>query len=56
MKKYFEYEFNNKIRNKLLKYYEDSNLNQHEYDSILKSKLKLFRVKNKSLLGMPKTQ
>jgi SAM-dependent methyltransferase len=46
MKKYFEYEFNNKIRNKLLEYYEDPNLNQQEYNSNSKSKLKLSRIKD----------
>lgn len=45
MKKYFEYKLDSNIRAKLMNYYEDINLAQHNQIQILKSDLKLERIK-----------
>ncbi|MDD4354171.1 MAG: hypothetical protein PHN56_06995 [Candidatus Nanoarchaeia archaeon] len=44
MKKYFEYEFNDNIRNNLLNFYEDASIDQHGVDNAAKSALKLERI------------
>jgi SAM-dependent methyltransferase len=44
VKKYFEYAFNSEIKQKLLIYYEDTNLGQHNANHMNKAELKLNRI------------
>jgi SAM-dependent methyltransferase len=46
MKKYFEYDFDDKVRIKLIKYYENTSLDQHSTNQYSKSELKLSRIYN----------
>lgn len=45
MKRYFEYEFNNEVKERLVQYYENTKLDQHNENHFLKSKQKLARIK-----------
>jgi 2-polyprenyl-3-methyl-5-hydroxy-6-metoxy-1,4-benzoquinol methylase len=45
MKKYFEYYFDNKIKEKLINYYENTFIQQHSIQQNLKMKVKLNRIK-----------
>ncbi len=44
MKDYFEYPFDEKIKNKLISYYENINLDQHKEKQERKTKIKLYRI------------
>jgi 2-polyprenyl-3-methyl-5-hydroxy-6-metoxy-1,4-benzoquinol methylase len=44
MKKYFQYKFDANVKNRLISYYENINLDQHSKSQILKSNLKLERI------------
>lgn len=44
MKKYFEYPFNKVIKQKILDFYEDTNIDMHTSQTKLKTKIKLERV------------